>query len=250
MTDELCIRDLVVRRGRRDVIRGVSMNLEPGSITTLLGPNGAGKSTLVLAVAGVLEPAAGSIVLGGVELIGRRPDAIHRLGLATVPEGHRVLGPLTVGDNLVVASAHLSRTDARAATAQVFDVLPDLARLRHRTAGTLSGGQQQMLALAQGLVSRPRFLIVDELSLGLSPAIVRRLMPVLTEVASQDVGVLLIEQFTNVALEIASDAYVLVRGDVVLHESAAHLRENPQLIDAAYHVGTADGSGTEEEQEQ
>ena len=241
MSDEaLVLEDVTVARGGRTVVRGASLDVPLGEITALLGPNGAGKSSLVLAVAGVLSVAGGTIRAGDIRLTGRRPERVRAAGVATVPEGHRVLGDLSVDDNLRVAAGRLARADRAAALPRVHDLFGELRELGGRRAGSLSGGQQQMLALAQAVIGRPRYLVVDELSLGLAPVVVRRLVPALHEIAHQGVGVLLIEQFTSLALGVATNAHVLVRGRLRLSEAAATLRERPELLADSYHLtGTA-----------
>jgi branched-chain amino acid transport system ATP-binding protein len=240
MDDALVLDGVSVTRGGRVVVRGATLKVPRGEITALLGPNGAGKSSLVLAVAGVIRPQEGSIRAGGVELAGRRPEQIRGAGVATVPEGHRVLGDLTVADNLRVAGARLPRRARPAALQRVHEIFGELPDLGNRRAGSLSGGQQQMLALAQAIVCDPRYLVVDELSLGLAPVVVRRLVPALRAIADQGVGVLLIEQFTALALGVSATAHVLVRGRIRLSEAADVLRRQPELLAASYHLtGTA-----------
>jgi branched-chain amino acid transport system ATP-binding protein len=244
MSDALVLEGVSVARGGRLVVREASLSVLRGEITALLGPNGAGKSSLVLAVAGVVRPTAGSIRAGGLELAGRRPERIRQAGVATVPEGHRVLGDLTVADNLRVAAAQLPRHARPAALARVHELFAELRDLRGRRAGSLSGGQQQMLALAQAIIADPQYLIVDELSLGLAPVVVRRLVPALREIATQGVGVLLIEQFTSLALGVATTAHVLVRGRIRLSETADALRRQPDLLAANYHLSGTAAVGT------
>lgn len=234
--EALVLDRVAVARGGRLVVREASLAVPRGEVTALLGPNGAGKSSLVLAVAGVVPATGGSIRVGDHELVGRRPEQIRQAGVATVPEGHRVLADLSVTDNLRVAAARLPRRERATALERVDDLFGELAELRGRRAGSLSGGQQQMVALAQAMVARPQYLVVDELSLGLAPVVVRRLVPALREIAAQGVGVLLIEQFTSLALGLATTAHVLVRGRIRLSESAAVLREQPELLAANYHL--------------
>jgi branched-chain amino acid transport system ATP-binding protein len=233
----LTLEHVSVPRGGRAVVRDVSLELEPGQVTALLGPNGAGKSTLVLAVGGVLRPSAGSIRLGNTELVGRRPEAIRRFGVAVVPEGRRLLPRLTVEDNLRVATYSLSRAEARAGVAQALELFPELEKRMNVTGASISGGEQQMLVLAQALVSRPDFLLIDELSLGLAPIVVRRLMPTIAAVAEAGVGILLIEQFATVALRLAQRAYVLEGGKIQFSGLASELRERPALLHSAYLLG-------------
>lgn len=236
----LTIEGVSVGRAGRLVVRDVSMEVPRGEITALLGPNGAGKSSLVLAIAGVLRPKSGMIRADDVKLSGRRPEQVRRAGVATVPEGHRVLGQLSVADNLRVAAGRLPRRERGAALRRVDELFGELGGLRDRGAASLSGGEQQMLALAQAMVAAPRYLVIDELSLGLAPLVVRRLVPALREAAAQGIGVLLIEQFTTLALSVASTAHVLVRGRIQLSESTDVLREQPELLAAKYHLTGTD----------
>jgi branched-chain amino acid transport system ATP-binding protein len=232
----LSIEGVVIDRGGREVVHGVDLVAQPGEITALLGPNGAGKSSLVLALAGVLKPRAGSISIGDDSLVGKSPTAIRAAGLATVPEGHRVLKDMTVADNLRVASYLVPRPQRAAAVERVHDLFEELAPLNDRLAGSLSGGQQQMLAIGQALVSEPRFLVIDEMSLGLAPIVVRRLVPALRRIADAGVGVILIEQFTTLALDLAQDAYAMAQGRVVVHAAAAELQKSPERLEQAYRL--------------
>jgi branched-chain amino acid transport system ATP-binding protein len=237
--DALVLEDLTVARGGRDVVRGVCLTVPRGEITALLGPNGAGKSSLVLTVAGILPARSGAIRIGGTSILGLTPDLVRTHGIAVVPEGHRVLQSLTVSDNLRVAAGRMTKDEEAAGRERVLALLPELRDLLDRPAGKLSGGQQQMVALAQAVVDPPEFLIIDELSLGLAPVIVRRLVPTLSQIAAAGVGILLIEQFTTVALSLATRAGILVRGRLRLVESAEELRSRPELIHEAYLAGPA-----------
>ncbi len=238
MTDagELVIEGLTIERGDREVVHGVDLRATTGEITALLGPNGAGKSSLVLALAGVLKAKRGTVSVGGVALGGKSPTAIRASGIATVPEGHRVLKDMTVGDNLRVASLLLPRNERANAIARVVEIFEELQPLSDRLAGSLSGGQQQMLAIGQALVAQPSFLVIDEMSLGLAPIVVRRLVPALRQIADSGVGVILIEQFTQIALDLATDAYAMAQGRIVLHAPAAELKQAPERLDEAYHL--------------
>jgi branched-chain amino acid transport system ATP-binding protein len=208
----LTLHELTVARAGRPVVHGVSMEIPPGEVTALLGPNGAGKSSLVLAVGGVLRPMGGSVRLDDRDLAGRQPERIRRSGVAIVPEGRRLLSELTVSDNMRVATYSLP-------------------------ARSLSGGEQQMLVLALALVSKPRFILIDELSLGLAPVIMQRLIPTIRAVAESGVGVLLIEQFATVALDLAERAYVMDRGRIRFAGRASELRAAPELLRTAYLPG-------------
>ena len=234
MSTSLVLRDLTVERGGRAVVKDVSLEIATGQVTALLGPNGAGKSTLVLAVGGVLRPRTGTVLLDGTDIAGRRPERIRQAGLAIVPEGRRLLPELTVADNLRVATYALSKAAASDGLAYALGLFPELKARWDVSARSLSGGEQQMLVLAQAVASRPSVLLVDELSLGLAPVVVKRLVPMLAAVAGSGVGVLLIEQFAHVALGLANNVYVLEGGRVRYHGTAAELRDHPEILRSAY----------------
>jgi len=230
----LRLEGLSVARGGRVVVHDVSLEVAAGKVTALLGPNGAGKSSLVLAVGGVLRPSGGRVLLGDRELTRRRPESIREAGVAIVPEGRRLLSALTVEDNLRVATYSLGRAEAKQGIAYALELFPSLERRWKTAARSLSGGEQQMVVLAQALVSQPRFILVDELSLGLAPLIVKRLVPTLATAAQSGTGILLIEQFVHVALGVAESAYVLEGGRIRDHGSASELRANPERLHSAY----------------
>jgi branched-chain amino acid transport system ATP-binding protein len=234
MSESLTLSGLTIARGGRDVVRNLSIEVTPGEVTALLGPNGAGKSSMVLAVGGVLPLKAGSIKIGDRELAGRRPESIRKAGIAIVPEGRRLLPDLSVEDNLKVATYSLPGSKGAAGRKQALEMFPELQKRLTNQARALSGGEQQMVVLAQALVSEPRFVIIDELSLGLAPVVVQRLMPTLRSVAETGIGVLLIEQFAHVALGLANRAYVMEGGRVQYSGTAQELREKPELLHSAY----------------
>jgi branched-chain amino acid transport system ATP-binding protein len=239
VTDEatgptLRLEGVSVPRAGRPVVRDVSLEVPPGEVTTLLGANGAGKSTLVLAVAGVLRPTAGRVFLGDRELTRRRPEKIRAAGVAVVPEGRRLLPELTVEDNLRVATYSLSKEERRGQIEHALELFPALAARWNAPGRQLSGGEQQMVVLAQALVSRPRIIVVDELSLGLAPIVVKSLVPTLEEVARSGVGILLIEQFAHVALGLANTVYVLEGGRIRYRGTALELQERPEVLHSAY----------------
>jgi branched-chain amino acid transport system ATP-binding protein len=233
----LRIDGLWVSRGGRPVVRDVSLEIPPGEVTTLLGANGAGKSTLVLAIGGVLRPSGGKVLLGDVDLTRRPPERIRAAGVAVVPEGRRMLPRLTVEDNLRVATFALPRDEKKAGMARALELFPELEKRLHSQASLMSGGEQQMLVLAQALVSRPKILLIDELSLGLAPVVVKRLVPTIQAVADSGTGVLLIEQFAYLALSLAKTAYVLENGRVRYQGSADELKQSPDVLHSAYLSG-------------
>jgi branched-chain amino acid transport system ATP-binding protein len=234
MSKALTIDNLVMVRGTKIAVNSIKLRVEPGRITALLGPNGAGKTSTVLGIAGVVEPEFGEVWLDGVDLKGKDPDEIRRRGVATVPEGHQVLREMTVQDNLRVAGGDLSRSALGAAMEQTLALFPELQSRLGMAAGDLSGGQQQMVAIAQALMVKPRFLVIDELSFGLAPLIVARLVPVIRKIAADGIGVLLIEQFTQLALGLADHAYVMSRGEVSYDGGPDKLISDPDILHRAY----------------
>ena len=233
----LQLEGLSVPRAGRNVVRDVSLRIPPGEVTALLGANGAGKSTLVLAVAGVLRPSADSVLLADHDLTRSSPERIRAAGVAVVPEGRRLLPALTIEDNLRVATYALSREQRREGLAWALELFPELKRRWHTPGRLLSGGEQQMLVLAQAIVSRPSILLVDELSLGLAPIVVKRLVPTIESVAASGTGVLLIEQFAHVALSLAQSAYVLEGGLIRYEGTAQDLKSHPEVLQSAYLPG-------------
>ncbi|HTX31552.1 MAG TPA: ATP-binding cassette domain-containing protein [Solirubrobacteraceae bacterium] len=215
-------------------MREVSLEIPAGEVTALLGPNGAGKSTLVLAVGGVLKPLSGSVRLDGTVLSGRRPEKIRGLGLAIVPEGRRLLPELTVEDNLKIATYTLPRGDAARARERALEMFPELEKRLGQNGRSLSGGEQQMVVLAQALVTSPRYVVIDELSLGLAPVVLNRLLPTIRSLAQDGIGVLLIEQFATVALALANRAHIMEGGTIRYSGTAEELRQKPDLLSAAY----------------
>jgi branched-chain amino acid transport system ATP-binding protein len=226
-----------VVRGGREIIHGVDLEIAPGRITALLGANGAGKSSLVLAVAGALPTLSGAVSVDGEPITGLRPEHVRRKGVAAVPEGHHVLTDLTVAENLSVAGYHLERDKREAGIEGALETFPELRAKLASRAGSLSGGQQQMLVLAQAIVDRPRYLLADELSFGLAPVVVARLVPVVTRLAEQGIGILLIEQFTHIALRLAHHVCVMERGRIRFSGEPDALRQNPDILHSAYLAG-------------
>jgi len=228
------VENLVVARGGKHVIHGISFTVSQGEITTLLGANGAGKSSTVMALAGVIPTTSGTVRINNQRLTGQVPDHIRRAGIAFVPEGHRVLGQLSVEENLLVAALDSTAAARHTALSRVYEIFPELTERKRQLAGDLSGGQKQMVAVGQAFIASPRFMIVDELSLGLAPAVVKRLAQALQLAAQSGIGVLMIEQFANLALELATHALVLERGKLVFDGTAVQLKSQPDILHGAY----------------
>lgn len=232
----LTVSELSVAYGAAGVLHQVSLDVRQGEIVTVIGGNGAGKTTLLRTVAGVLRPAGGRIALDGEEIGGRPSYWVARRGVALVPEGRGVFGDQTVRDNLLLGA--LARREARDAAAVAADMkralgyFPALADRLDTPAGALSGGQQQMLAVARGLMARPRFLLLDEPSLGLAPLLVREIFGVIRQLRGEGVTILLVEQMAAQALLLADRAYVLERGRITLEGPARAVGENPAVVQA------------------
>jgi branched-chain amino acid transport system ATP-binding protein len=212
------------------VVREISMHVAPGEVVALLGPNGAGKTTTLETIAGLHEPMAGTITMHGEPIAGRPTHLLARDGLALVPEGRALFFGLTVKEHL-----RLAKSKDGVGQRELLEMLPELEKCLDRKAGLLSGGEQQMLAVGRALVSRPRILLVDEMSLGLAPVIVERLLPILRRVADElGTAVLFVEQHVALALEIADRAYVLTHGRIVLEGPAEQLQADRKLVTASY----------------
>jgi branched-chain amino acid transport system ATP-binding protein len=234
MKDLLSIEQVSVARGGRTVLHEVDLSVGPGELVALLGPNGSGKSTLALAAIAALPLELGSISMSGVRIDKTSPDRARREGLILVPEGHRVLGQLSLLENLEVSAAYLRRPSAKNAVERALELFPELKDRLNVAASALSGGQKQMVALAQAFIGNPKVLIVDELSLGLAPVVTRRLIKTLLQMKAEGAAILLVEQFTSLALEVADRAYLLSRGRVVFDGAAIQLVEQPELLHQAY----------------
>jgi branched-chain amino acid transport system ATP-binding protein len=240
-SDLLLVRGLEAGYGGRTIIHGVDLDLREGEIVALLGTNGAGKSTLLKSISGVVEADRGAVVLDGRDITHAPPNEIANLGVVQLPGGAGVFGGLTVTKNLALAtwSGRGANHNARRSTVEMF---PVLANFMHSPAANLSGGQQQMLALAMCLASRPRVLLVDELSLGLAPVVVAELLPVLRRLADEGVAVIVVEQSVNLALEIADRAYFMERGEIRFSGPTRDLLDRPDLLRSVFLAGAA-GSG-------
>ncbi len=216
--------------GKATALYDVSLSVGDGEIVAILGPNGAGKTTLVNSIAGVLRPTAGSVTLDGVDLLSVAPHEINAQGVALVPEGRRIFARMTVAENLDIgAYTRQARQDHDSTLAWVHEIFPRLGERRNQVAGTLSGGEQQMLAIGRALMSKPRLLLLDEPSLGLAPIIVQGIFEVLREVNEAGVSILLVEQNAVEALELAGRGYVLEEGRIVGEDSAGALLEDERL---------------------
>jgi branched-chain amino acid transport system ATP-binding protein len=234
----LTLADLTAGYESAAVIRGVSMQVAPGEIVALLGPNGAGKTTTLRVISGLVRPMSGQVSFMGSDLAQVQPSMRARMGIAHVPEGRGIFFGLTVAEHF-----RLSHPRERLDPEVAYGYFPALAPLKSRRAGLLSGGEQQMLALGRALARRPKLLLLDELSLGLAPVIVERLLPVVRQYA-EDAGcaVLLVEQHIQLALQFANRGYVLAHGEVVLEGSAEQLRGDTQHLVASYLGEEAEGS--------
>ena len=218
--------------GKVGVLRGVDLNVGQAEVVALLGPNGAGKTTLLRAVSGLL-PCAGRVRFAGRDLAGLGPRETAQAGLVHVIEGHRVFTQLEVQDNLLLAAYDLPRSERAERVEEVLALFPEIAAKRHERAAALSGGQQQILAVAQGLVRRPRLLMLDEPSAGLSPVLVDRVLVVARRLREAGTAVLLVEQLVEKALALADRVYVLARGAIVL-EAKAGEPDLPLRLEHAY----------------
>jgi len=225
----LDVRDLAVSHGEIEVLHDLSLTVGEGEIVTVIGPNGSGKTTLLRTLAGVLRPRRGTITLGGRALGGEPAWRVVRHGIALVPEGRRIFADQTVRANLELGATGHGRLDDLPAVLARFPVLRE--RLDH-AAGALSGGQQQMLAIARGLMARPRLLLLDEPSLGLAPRLVRETFEAVRRIRAEGVSVLLVEQLATLALEVADRGYVLDRGRMVAQGAARELAADPRIIRA------------------
>jgi branched-chain amino acid transport system ATP-binding protein len=225
------VRDLVARYGAVEALHGISLDVAEGEIVSLLGANGAGKSTTLKAISRVIPPASGKVRFDGASLAGLNPEDVVERGIAHVPEGRRIFPGLTVIDNLRLGATprHAKRTAIDRDVDEVFAIFPVLRNLANKLGWTLSGGEQQMLAIARGLMAKPRLLLLDEPSLGLAPLIVKDVMETIARIARAGTTVLLVEQNAHLALQIAARAYVLETGRVALSGAAAELLKSEEM---------------------
>jgi len=241
----LSLDSLVVRYGEIEALRGVSLSIDSGEVVTLLGANGAGKSTTLRAISGLQKPAGGDIVFDGKSIAGLGPEAIVKLGVAHVPEGRRLFPGLSSRENIMLGAAsrgRVARSELVRESDEMFDLFPDIRPFADALGWTLSGGQQQMVAVARGLMAKPRLLLLDEPSLGLAPVIVQKVFAIIGEIRRRGTTVLLVEQNARMALSVADRGYVLETGRLALSGSPAELWSNDE-IRAAYLGGQVARAG-------
>ncbi|WP_257308268.1 ABC transporter ATP-binding protein [Geothrix fuzhouensis] len=235
----LVVDDLHAGYGASEVLVGTSLTVKRGAVVALIGANGAGKTTTMRAISGLLRPSRGRVVLDGKEVQGLDPSRIARLGLAHSPEGRKVFGPLSVEDNLLLgAYARLPRffgfrSRAQADLDRIYELFPRLKDRARQSAGTLSGGEQQMLAIGRALMARPKVMLLDEPSMGLAPVIVQEVFRTIRRLKEEGITLLLVEQFAKSALEVADYAYVMERGHIAVEGTPEELGRNERVI-AAY----------------
>ncbi|MGB8932969.1 MAG: ABC transporter ATP-binding protein [Anaeromyxobacteraceae bacterium] len=224
------VRDLRVRYGHVEAVRGVSLSVNEGELVTLIGPNGAGKTSLLSALAGLVAPAGGTVSLGGEVVTGLPAHRAVAAGISLVPEGRAILGRMTIEENLRLAGERRRpRGELAAAIEEQYRRFPILGERRALAAGTLSGGQQQMLALARALVAKPRILLLDEPSMGLSPLLVQQVFEIIKAIHREGATILLVEQNARLALAVSQEAYVLERGLVALAGPSKALEDDPRV---------------------
>ena len=227
----LYIKDLKVSYGGIEAIKGISLNVEKGEIVTLIGANGAGKSTTLRAISGLVPLREGTITYDGQVISGQSPQKIVSEGIGMVPEGRRVFPNLTVLENLRVG-AYLRKDDLTPDIEHVYQLFPRLKERSWQMAGTLSGGEQQMLAVGRAMMMRPKLMMMDEPSLGLAPLVIRDIFKIIQTLHEEGITILLVEQNANAALRIADSAYVLETGRITMHGTGRELLDNPQVKEA------------------
>ncbi|GHT83056.1 ABC transporter ATP-binding protein [Betaproteobacteria bacterium] len=235
----LTLNKLATSYGRIQAVREATLHVEQGELIALIGPNGAGKSTLLNTLSGLLQPTNGTVHFFDQNITGWRADKIARAGLLQVPEGRQVLGPLTVEDNLLLGRQALAGRESRHGLEDVYALFPILRERSRQKAGTLSGGQQQMLAIGRALMGGPRLLVLDEPSLGLAPIIVNQVFAVLQTLRQSGLTILLVEQNASLALAASDRAYVMEHGHVVLDGPSQNLRHDPRIIE--HYLPSAEG---------
>ena len=231
MSKILEIKDLSVSYGGIEAIKNISLDVEAGSIVTLIGSNGAGKSSTLRSIAGIVKAKSGEVLFEGENILGLSPDQIVKRGVTLVPEGRRVFPNLTVAENLHVG-AYLRKDDIKPDIEYVYELFPRLKERSWQFAGTLSGGEQQMLAVGRALMARPKLIMMDEPSLGLAPLVVQGIFDIIRTINKAGITVLLNEQNANMALKVADYAYVMQTGEITLSGTGAELLENEEVKEA------------------
>jgi len=231
----LSIQNLHVSYGPIKVLKGVSLHIDKGEIVALIGANGAGKTTLMSTISGLLRPRKGEIKFEGQDITRLSPDKIVKLGISLVPEGRQIFAPLTVLENLELGAYLRSKEDKKGIKEdleKVFTLFPQLKNRTNQQAGTLSGGEQQMLAIARAFMARPRLLLLDEPSLGLAPMVLELIMDSILELNKEGLTILIVEQNAIKALDVSTRGYVLETGRIILQGSSKELKEDPDVIRA------------------
>jgi branched-chain amino acid transport system ATP-binding protein len=231
----LTVEGLKVAYGRIDAVRHVDLVVHPGEFVGIIGSNGAGKTSTLRAITGVVAPVAGSIAFAGEDITGLPSYEVVARGIAMVPEGRQIFADQTVEDNLILgAYLRTGKDDSGIAadTARVLELFPLLRQRLTQAAGSLSGGEQQMLAIARGLLSRPKLLVIDELSLGLAPKILDLLFPVLVDLNRDGLSILLVDQMASYALQVTHRTYVMENGRILMHGESGALANDPRVLDA------------------
>lgn len=226
------IKGLRVSYGNIEAVAGVDIHAEPGKVTLVLGANGAGKTTTLKGVAGLLRPDAGKVVLDGDDITGWAPHRVVRKGLSLVPEGRRVFAPLSVEENLRMGAYAADRSRVPETLQRVHQMFPILEERAGSAAGLLSGGEQQMLAFGRALMSQPRFMLLDEPSMGLAPAVVDSILAKVRDMADSGIGILMVEQNAESGLDVADDVVALARGEVAFSGSATEARSSASILRA------------------
>jgi len=223
------VQNLRLSYGKIQVVLGVSFSVKKGQLIALLGSNGVGKTSILKAITGLVLPDSGKIFFEGREIQGKQPHLIVRMGIAQVMEGRRLFGGLSVEDNLILGGGYKDSRTRRAALYEIYKRFPVLAEKKDQLAGSLSGGQQQILAIARALMGRPKLLLLDEPSLGLAPIIVEDLMKLIKELAQEGMTILMVEQMANMALEIADYGYIMAPGRIVMEGNAQEIIQHEAL---------------------
>jgi branched-chain amino acid transport system ATP-binding protein len=224
------VSHLSIRYGQALAIRDVSIDVRKGEVVAIIGPNGAGKTSLLRAISGLVRPASGEIWFSGHRIDGLAPEAIVKLGIAQVPEGRRLFGSMTTRENLEIGAYVRDRKSARADRATIIEHFPILGRRGRQRAGTLSGGEQQMLALGRALMAKPRLVLLDEPTMGLAPFVVKEISEIIRNISRQhEVGILLVEQNARLALSIATRAYVVELGRVAVEGASSELEQDERV---------------------